>query len=44
MQKKLKKKKIKQNMSERERERDSFDGKTMHRMKKSEKIIVRVWK
>ena len=29
---------------ERERERAFFDGKTMHRMKKSEKIIVRVWK
>ena len=28
---------------ERERERVFFDGKTMHRMEKSEKFIVRVW-
>ena len=30
---------------EREREREStfFDGKTMHRMEKSDKVTVRVW-
>ena len=45
----MQKKKEKKNQTkyererERERERAFFDGKTMHRMEKSENFIVRVW-